>query len=46
MPNTEAVINIEDVYYDHDEVYTKNLLENSNSNYCYRFLRCFLCCFL
>ena len=46
MLKSEVVVNIEDIYYDHDEVYRKKLLENNNSKCCYSFLDFFLCCFL
>ena len=40
--NNPEVINIEDIYYKHDEEDTKLL--HKNTNCCYKFLECFLCC--
>ncbi len=48
MLKSEVVVNIEDIYYNHDEenVFDKKLLKKDNSNCCYSFLDFFLCCFL
>lgn len=45
MNKPEVVINIEDVYYKHDDEYRKKLVDN-NSYCCYSFFTCLFSCFL
>jgi len=45
MNKPEVVINIEDIYYKHDDEYRKKLLDD-NSNFCYRFFTSLFSCFL